>query len=187
LLSGQYSTWRVRIADRYLSYDLADPQAKIKLRQSIAATLQSDRSTDSPIFSMLPELPEADPSAVQVLPQDFREEVGRARAVKSKGWLRLLAEDVRGRRFERPGLQLVATDQWDLKDLAGARDSLEVIRQIQPNNLAAILALANVYERLHSSLLSEPQRAASTVKPEALEPLARPHRLKVVNELSDEF
>jgi hypothetical protein len=137
------------LTDRYLAYDLADPEAKTKLRQAIEATLQSDRSTDSPIFNMLPELPEADPSVTQVVPLDFRHEVNRARAVKSKGWLRLLAQDVDGRRFERPGLQLIARGQWDLKDYAGARQSLEEIRAVLPDNVEANLALANVYERLY--------------------------------------
>jgi hypothetical protein len=41
-----------------------------------------------------------DPATVQVLPQDLGEEIGRARAAKAKGWLRLLAAEVEGRRFE---------------------------------------------------------------------------------------
>jgi hypothetical protein len=137
------------LTDRYLAYDLADPDASTKLAQAIEATMQSDRSTDSPIFSMLPDLSEADPSVTQVVPLDFRHELNRARAVKSKGWLRLLAQDVRGRRFERPGLQLIARAQWDLRDYAGARQSLEAIRAVMPDNVEANLALANVYERLH--------------------------------------
>jgi hypothetical protein len=137
------------LTDRYLPYDLADEGAKAKLGQSIRATLQSDRRTDSPIFSMLPDLLEADPSSGQFVPFDFREEVGRARAAKSRGWLRLLAQDVRGRPFERPGLQLVAEGQWDLEDYAGARENLEAIRAVEPENVKANLALANVYERLY--------------------------------------
>jgi tetratricopeptide repeat protein len=137
------------LTDRYLAFTLTDPEAKAKLVQAIQATLLSDRSTDSPIFSMLPDLPEADPSVAQVVPLDFRQEVGRARAASSKGWLRLLGQDVRGRRFERPGLQLVASGQWDLKDYVGTRESLEVITAIQPDNAAANLVLANVYERLY--------------------------------------
>ena len=137
------------LTDRYLAYDLADTEAKTRLAQSISATMQSDRKTDSPIFSMLPDLPEADPSVVQVVPLDFREEVTRAGAVKSKGWLRLLAQDVRGRRFERPGLQLIARSQWALKDYRGARQSLDQITAVVPDNVEANLALANVHERLY--------------------------------------
>jgi Tetratricopeptide Repeats-Sensor len=137
------------LTDRYISYDLADQGAKAKLVQSIRATLQSDRRSDSPIFTMLPELLEADPSSGQFVPFDFREEVNRAQAANSKGWLRLLAQEVRGRPFERPGLQLVADSQCDLKDYAGARENLEAIRAVQPENVKANLALVNVYERLY--------------------------------------
>lgn len=137
------------LTDRYHVYDPADGEAEAKLREAIEATLVSERSTDSPIFSLLPNLPEADPSSVQVVPVDFREEVGRARAARSRGWLRLLADDVLGRRFEQPGLQLVADGQWGLGDFAGARKTLERIREIQPDDVSANLALANVYERLH--------------------------------------
>ena len=88
------------LTDRYLAYQLANPGAsKDKLVETIQATMKSERETDSPIFGLLPSLPEADPSTVQVVPLDFREEVARARIAKRKGWLRLLAEEVRGRRF----------------------------------------------------------------------------------------
>jgi hypothetical protein len=136
------------LTDRYLPYRLNDSTARAKLAESILATMQGDR-TDSPVFGMLPELPEADLSSVQVVPLDFREELRRARAAKSRGWLRLLAQEVRGRRFERPALQLVAKGQWDLSDYKGARESLEAIRRIESDNVAANLALANVYERLY--------------------------------------
>ncbi len=138
------------LTDRYLSYDIDNPASTLeKLVKVIQDTLRSDRKTDSPIFLMLPTLTEADPSTIQVLPLDFREEVERARAAKSKGWLRLLAQDLRGRRFQWLGLQLVATAQWDLKDYEGARESLEAIRQTRGDNVATSLALANIYERLY--------------------------------------
>ena len=156
------------LTDRYLAYDLADPEARAKLTQVIEATLQSDRSTDSPIFTMLPDLSEADPSVTQLVPLDFRQEVNRARAVKSKGWLRLLAQDVRGRRFERPGLQLIARGQWDVKDYAGARQSLEEIRAVLPDNVEANLALANVYERLYRAT-EEPDPVLLARSDEAIE------------------
>jgi hypothetical protein len=166
------------LTDRYLAYDLTDPEAKAKLTQAIAATMQSDRSTDSPIFSMLPDLPEADPSVTQLVPLDFRQEVNRARAVKSRGWLRLLAQDIRGRRFERPGLQLVARGQWDLKDYAGARQSLEEITAVVPDNVEANLALANVYERLYREK-KEPDPALLARSDEAIDRvLGGPGRLQ---------
>jgi tetratricopeptide (TPR) repeat protein len=137
------------LTDRYLPYDLGNPGATmLQLVETINAARHSERETDSPIFKMLPTHVEADPSTVQVVPLDFREEIDRARAAQSKGWLRLLAQDVRGRRFEWPGLQLVAAAQWDLKDYEGARESFEAIRDSDPDDVAANLALANIYERL---------------------------------------
>ena len=137
------------LTDRYLPYNLADPgAARQQLVDTITAALQSERETDSPIFKMLPTLPEADPSTVQVVPLDLREEVDRARTASSKGWLRLLAQEVRGRRFQWPGLQLVANAQWTLKDYQGARESFEAICEIDADNITANLALANIYERL---------------------------------------
>ena len=124
---------------------------KDKLIETISASLKSDRVTDSPIFRMLPALPEADPSKVQAVPVDFREEVDRARAAKSKGWLRLLSGEVRNRRFQW-GVQLVATAQWDLKDWEGARESWETIRGTHPDDIDANLALANIYERLYREM-----------------------------------
>src|SRR5262245_31346010 len=59
------------LTDRYLPYDLDDPSTALqKLVDTIAAAWQSDRDTDSPIFKMLPTLPEADPSTVLVVPLD---------------------------------------------------------------------------------------------------------------------
>ncbi len=136
--------------NRYLPYDIDNPAStQERLVKAIQATLGSDRETDSPIFLMLPTLREADPSSAQVLPVDFREEVERARAAKSKGWLRLLAQDLRGRRFQWIGLQLVATAQWELKDYESARESLEELRQTRGDDVATNLALANIYERLY--------------------------------------
>src|SRR5262249_8154401 len=125
------------LTDRYLPYDIDKPcSIKQKLIETITATLQSDRETDSPIFRMLPTLSEADPSSVQIVPLDFREEVDRARAAQSKGWLRLLAQDVRGQRFQWIGFQLIAAAQWELKDYEGARESLEAIREVHQDNVA---------------------------------------------------
>jgi hypothetical protein len=144
------------LTDRYLPYDQGSKEAKDRslheLVEMINATLISTRPTDSPVFKMLPTLPEADVSSVSVVPVDFEEEVQRARESKSPGWLRLLAEDVRGRRFEWPGLALIGNAQWALKDYAGARETWETVRDARPDDLAANLALANIYERLSRDL-----------------------------------
>lgn len=138
------------LTDRYLPYQLANPGAsKEQLVATIQATMRSERKTDSPVFELLPSLAEADPSTVQVVPLDFREEVARACSAKRKGWLRLVAEEVRGRRFVWEGLRLVATAQWKLKDMTAAVESWEAIRSTYPNDVAANLALASIYERIY--------------------------------------
>jgi hypothetical protein len=138
------------LTDRYVPYDTGAPgQALDLLIAAIQAALSSERDTDSPIFKMLPGLPEANPATVQVLPLGFREEVDRARAAQSKGWLRLLAHEVRGLRFERVALQLVAEALWKLGDYDAARESFERVRDTAPDDEPANLALANVYERLY--------------------------------------
>lgn len=138
------------LTDRYLAYDIDNPSAaKDALIETLKATLASERETDSPIFKMLPGLAEVDPERVQAVPTDFTEEVGRARAARSAGWLRLLATEVLGQRFQWPGLRMVAQAQWDLKDYGGARKSWEKILEINPADIAANLALSNIYERLY--------------------------------------
>ncbi len=138
------------LTDRYLAYQIDDPAAaKDALTEVVRAALASERETDSPIFKMLPSLAEADPSKVSVVPVDFSEEVSRAQSARARGWLRLLAEEVRQRRFQWEGLNLVATAQWDVRDYDGARASWEAIRETHPDDIAANLALANIYERLY--------------------------------------
>jgi hypothetical protein len=141
------------LTDRYVAYDIGDPaRACVELTNTLRATMASERETDSPIFKMLPRLPEADPDTIQVVPTDFTEELARARAAGSRGWLRLLADDVRGRRFEWPALRLVAQAQFEVKDYEGAGRSWERVRAGVPNDIPANLALANIYERRYREL-----------------------------------
>ena len=134
--------------DRYLKYSTADPAATLDaLVNTIQASLRSNRDTDSPIFLMMPALPEADPSGMTAVPLDFIEEVERAEKSADKGWLRVIAEDLAGQRFQWDGLRRVARAQWKLKDLSGARTSWETLRQVVSTDIEANLALANLYER----------------------------------------
>jgi hypothetical protein len=135
--------------DRYMQYELKKPgAAKDHLARVIRATLDSDRQTDSPVFGLLPNLPEADPRVASIGPTDFGEEVERARAIGAKGWLRLLSREVRTTLFSHGGLRQVAKAQWDLNDLEGAKDSWEEVREHARDDVDANLALANIYERL---------------------------------------
>ncbi len=142
--------------DRYLKYPLANPgDALDALVASIQASLRSRRETDSPIFLMLPSLTEANPSEVALVPLDFIEEVERAEAAGDKGWLRVIAEDLRGQRFQWDGLRRVAQSQWSVNDMDGARASLEALRQAVGADVQANLALANVYERAYRASRKE--------------------------------
>ena len=157
------------LTDRYLPYPIDNPgEAKGDLVDTLKKSLASDRVTDSPIFQMLPSLPEADPSNNLIIPLDFREEVARAAEANRKGWLRLLSEEVRGKRFEWEGLKAIGKAQWDVKDFSGAKESWETLRNIHPNDVDANLALANIYERLsraenNSNWIGESDRAIDRV------------------------
>ena len=154
LLINAVPTWETgpfaKLTDMCIPYPIDDPAAaKEVLTKTIRAALTSDRVTDSPIFQWLPSLPEVDPSEVRIVPRDFHDEVERAHVAGAKGWLRLLAEQVRGLRFEMDGLKTVAHAQWSVQDYDGARNSWEKIREVYPTDIAANLALANIYIRLY--------------------------------------
>lgn len=134
--------------DRYLKYPIGEPKAALAdLITTIERTLNSDRDTDSPIFLMLPTLTEANPAEVTVTPLEFIAEVEQAEAAGDKAWLRVIAEDLRGERFEREGLRRLGRAQWNLKDWEGARSSWEQVRDGKADDVEANLALANIYER----------------------------------------
>jgi tetratricopeptide (TPR) repeat protein len=138
------------LTDRYVAYPIDDAAAALPaLSRTIKAALDSERETDSPIFKMLPGLVETDPTTVIALPLGLREEVERATRAGSKGWLRLLAHEVRGQRFERVALQLIGDDLWRVGDYEAAREALELIRALVPDDRQANLSLANIYERLY--------------------------------------
>ena len=138
--------------DRYLKYATCDPAATLDaLVETIQASLRSNRDTDSPIFLLMPRLAEADPSGVAAVPLDFVEEVEHAEKSADKGWLRVIAEDLAGQRFQWDGLRQVARAQWKLKDFSGARSSWERLRLVAGADIEANLALANIYERLSRS------------------------------------
>ena len=134
---------------RYMTYDVNDPGASLEeLIGVIKATRADDRVTDSPVFLMMPTLPEADFRSVSTVPLDFTEEVQLAESRADKGWLRLLVEDVRGERFQREGLRFIGRAQWNLKDYKVAAQTWEAVRS-GGEDLEANLALANLYERLY--------------------------------------
>ena len=151
------------LTDRYLRYNVDDPASSVgELTEVVRQTMASERETDSPIFKMLPTLSEVEPASVtQVVPTDLIEEVGRAAAAKSAGWLRLLASEVGGLRFEWPALRLIGQAQWDVEDHEGARMTFERVIGNDPDDVPSNLALSNLYERQYRKERQLEQFAAS--------------------------
>jgi len=81
-------------------------------------------------------------------PAEFRSEVERAEAARSRGWLALLSRDVRGRPFQWAGLRLVAAARQRVLDYPGARADWEEILGHFPEDRDVKLQLAHVYGRL---------------------------------------
>jgi len=81
-------------------------------------------------------------------PQDFAEEVERAKAARRFGDLALLTEEVKGFEWESEGFRVVGRAQYDLKDYEGARVSWEQVRELENDDLEANTLLGTIYQRL---------------------------------------
>ncbi|AUT74388.1 tetratricopeptide repeat-containing protein [Paraburkholderia hospita] len=137
------------LTDRYLKYPIENPGSALdNLVDAIHASVNGHRETDSPVFQMLPTLPETDTNEICVSPIEVGEEVGCAEAAADKGWLRLLADELEGERFEMSALERVARAQWALGDYDGARKNWETLKNARPDDVEPNLALANIYERI---------------------------------------
>ena len=139
--------------DRYFTYDKNDPAASVeKLKESLEAIkdqLEKDYTAkDSPVFTSLPNLTEPDPSLFNPVPEDFGEEVSRARARGWEGDLALFSYEVKGLEWELRGLRVVGKAQFDINALNGAKVSWENIRKLEPQDLEANILLGTIYERL---------------------------------------
>jgi hypothetical protein len=131
---------------RYLGYDPNTPAGAVEsLARAVRASVLSDRECDGPVFANLPRLVEA--SADAVVPVDFVQEVQRAFKAGDEGWLAMLAQDLKGLRFERGGLREVARAQFRLQDWDRAQRSWEALRRADAKDIEALFKLANIYER----------------------------------------
>lgn len=134
--------------DRYLTYDAANPKwALEKLLEALRSTLAST-GKDSPVFKLLPRLKPHDRSALMVVPWDFQEEVGLARNASRRGDLRLLACEVQSFEWGSAGLRLVGEAQFEIQAFAGARESFEALRNIDPDDFQANYRLGTIYQKL---------------------------------------
>jgi len=134
--------------DRYLSYDQENPGTCVAaLARALKATLDSAR-VDSPVYQVLPNLRAPDPTALQVVPSDFRETVEAAFLADQRGDLRLLAHEASTFEWASEGLRLVGRAQFELKSNPGARESFEMLRTLRPDDVEADQRLATIYRRL---------------------------------------
>ena len=134
--------------DRYLSYDQESPGTCVAaLARALKATLDSAR-VDSPVYQVLPNLRAPDPTALQVVPSDFREAVEAAFVADQRGDLRLLAHEASTFEWASEGLRLVGRAQFELKSNPGARESFEMLRTLRPDDVEADMRLATIYRRL---------------------------------------
>jgi hypothetical protein len=137
--------------DRYFLYDPAEPGKRLTafleaLRSTLASTVK-----DSPVFQLLPRLKPHDRGVLMVVPWDFQEEVERARKARRAGDLRLLAEEASGFEWNSGGLRLVGDAQFDIRALAGARESFEALRRLDPDDFQANYRLGTIYQKLAES------------------------------------
>jgi hypothetical protein len=155
--------------DRYVLYDHAQPEAALgTLTQVIRNTIASEEG-DSPVFQLLPHLTPVDPRRLVIVPRVFSEEVAHAEATRDRGRLRLLAEEARGFAWEVAGLRWVGTAQFRLKDWEGAKDSLEAVAELFPDDVEANTRLGTVHQRLgdlpQSSLVLDRVLASKVLSP----------------------
>ena len=141
--------------DRYLTYLQDDPKAALEALVNALAETRRKRVVDSPVYSMLPGLPAPDPSAFIVVPENFREEVTRARLNREKGDLRFLASELTGLPWRREGMRVVGEAQFKLGDMKYASETWEWVRTELPNDLQANLRLGTIYQKLGDLVRSD--------------------------------
>ncbi len=140
--------------DRYFVYDPAEPAKKLgAFIDALRATLAAS-GKDSPVFQLLPQLKPHDRYALMIVPWDFQEEVERARKAGRAGDLRLLAEEARGLEWGSGGLRLVGEAQFGLRALAGAKETFEALRRLDPDDLLANHRLGTIYQKLAESAVN---------------------------------
>lgn len=141
--------------DRYFEYEWKNPRASLDaLVEALRATLSSDKA-DSPVFKLLPKLEAEDRARFINVPQDFREEVERARKSRRGGDLRMLAAEVEGYLWEIEGLREIGRAQFELNFIPGAKTTWESILHRYPDDIEANTILSTIYQRLNDATRSE--------------------------------
>jgi hypothetical protein len=145
--------------DRYFEYDLAEliehsENTVERLAKALRATISSYKA-DSPVFKLLPKLEAEDRSRFIALPEEFREEVERARCHRRPEHLRLLAVECEGFLWEVEGLREVGRAQFESNYIEGAKVTWEEIANRYPDDVEANTILSTIYQRLNDITRSE--------------------------------
>ena len=134
--------------DRFLLYDAAHPEKAVeKLTRALKDTLNA-RGNDSPVYKMLPSLTAPSPTALRVVPQDFREAVELAAAKRERGDLRLLAHEADWFEWASEGLRTVGRAQFRISAMPGAKETFEALQKSQPQDVEANQRLGTIYQKL---------------------------------------
>jgi hypothetical protein len=152
--------------DRYFTYNAAEPgKRSAEFLDALRSTLAST-DKDSPVFKLLPRLKPHDPYALMVVPWDFQEEVKRASDLGRGGDLRLLAQEVIGFEWGRGGLRIVGEAQFKIRAYAGAKETFESLRQVDPGDFQANYRLGTIYQKLAESAASPDDKLEDTTRSE---------------------
>jgi hypothetical protein len=136
--------------DRYFTYEFTDLKGSVDgLAAALRLTLNADpKFRDSPVFQLLPHLKPHDRAVLMPVPLEFQEAVKLAQQGGRRGDLRLLAWEAQGFEWESEGLRLVGDAQFKLKAFRGAKETFEVLRKGDPNDVHANLRLGTIYQKL---------------------------------------
>jgi hypothetical protein len=138
------------LTERQVRYDIDDPRHSVApLIKVIEATQNKENEVDSPVFAYIPDLPERLHGLPDRVPQELKEEIGRAQASKMPGWLRLLATEVTNMRFEWAALRQIGAALTKVGDLEEATRCWERVKEQFPNDVEANIALGNLYQRAY--------------------------------------
>jgi hypothetical protein len=141
--------------DRYFAYEEKSPGRSVDdLVRILYSTLHSTE-IDSPVFQLLPAMVEQQPESFMTVPASFLSEVERAQADRFPGDLALLAEEVQSEPWARPGLRAVGRAQYAVRALEAARETWEVIRNSDENDLEANTLLGTIFQKLDDLAASD--------------------------------
>ena len=168
--------------DRYFAYDLAAlataPEREVeRLVDALRATIASSEP-DSPVFRLLPTLVSEERGRFIAVPDEFREEVERARSRRQREVLSVLAVECEGTLWEVEGLRLVGRAQFESNFVDGARQTWETIANRYPEDVEANTSLSTIYQRQNEPTRS--QQALARVSRSKLLSVGRQSELRAL-------